>query len=109
MGFCDRLCILIVIYTVWAATSWQLGPKQIGYVFFCSGRRSRVNVVNRDGGQSERWSILSWSIGTVVNRDGGQSGRWSIGTVVNRNMVNRNIVNRNVVNCNVVNRDCGQY
>jgi len=62
--------------------------------FFCSGRRSRINVVNWDGGQSERWSI-----GTVVNRDGGQSGRWSIETVVNRN----------VVNINVVNRDCGQY
>jgi len=49
----------------------------MGYVFFCSGRRSRVNVVNRNGGQSGRWSI-----GTVVKRDGGQSGRWSIGIVV---------------------------
>jgi len=42
-------------------------------------------MVNRDGGQSGRWSIG----GTVVNRDRGQyyrgqSERWSIGTVVNR-------------------------
>jgi len=36
----------------WAATRRQLDPKQIGYVFSCSGRRSRVNVINRDGGQS---------------------------------------------------------
>jgi len=47
--------------------------------FFCSGRRSRVNVVNQNGGQSGRWPI-----GTVANRDGGQSGRWPIGTVANR-------------------------
>jgi len=32
-------------------------------------------MVNRDGGQSGRWSILLWSIGTVVNQDGGQSKR----------------------------------
>jgi len=43
--------------------------------FFCSGRRSRVNVVNRDGGQSGWWSIGTVVNIIVVNRDGGQSKR----------------------------------
>jgi len=45
----------------------------------------------------------------LINRDGGQSGRWSIETVVNRNVVNINVVKRNVVNSNVVNWNCDQY
>jgi len=54
-------------------------------------------VVNRDGGQSGRWTILLWSIGTVVNRDDGQSkcGQSQcdqlhvVGTVININVAKR--------------------